>query len=387
MLPARAQQPAPDTSSYKFSADIGKLLLSGTPGANQFAAWEYSYIGQYQAALEAWDTPRQPLRKLPTADSAAFAALHGVPAHSYILGRARTARIVIINEAHHNPRHRAFTASLLPDLAGLGFRYFAVEGLNEQDSVLNQRGYPMLQSGFYTKEPQFSNLLRLAARTRYQLVPYDYGFSHAGDAGARVEGREMAQARNIQRILQADPQAKIVVHCGFSHLNEGPNGLGGQPAMARRLRELTGIDPLTIDQTELSESGTRGGENARYRLARAAGSAVLLDDRQQPFTATGNDMTVDLMVFHPRTTYRAGRPTWVFGAGRRPVAVAGRVTVGFPCLVLAYAAGEALAQAIPVDVVELQRARPPQQLALAPGKYTIVAKDQVGNQQTWPLNL
>lgn len=194
---------APQTDAYKPSAVIREQAKSGKPGANQFAAWDFSYIGEYRAALASYDGPErgQPARRISATDSAACVALQPVDARTYILQRAKTEQLLLINEAHHVPLHRTFTASLLPELAKLGFRYLAAEGLNEADTLLQKRGYPVLATGFYTKEPQFGYLLRTAHQTGFQLVAYDHGFSHAGEMDVQVRARETAQARNIQRIL------------------------------------------------------------------------------------------------------------------------------------------------------------------------------------------
>lgn len=380
------QAQAQNTKDYKFSAAIQQQLRGGKPGANQFAAWDYSYIGEYQAALEAWDNQRRPVRAIAAADSLAFVALKPANAHSYIVNRARNEQIIIINEAHHNPRHRAFTASLLPELAKLGFRYLAVEALDVRDSLLNKRGYPVLQTGFYTKEPQFGHLLRTAAENGYKMVAYEYeSDDNKGNADARVVDRETTQARNIQRILQADPKAKIVIHCGFAHLNEGPDGMGEHMAMAGRLRALTGIDPFTIDQTALTESGTPGGEAASYRLAKAANSSVFMNTQNKLYASANKYMSVDVNVYHSRTTYQNGRPNWVFTADRQPVAISQAITTGFPCLVLAYAADEDPTRAVPVDIVELQGPQDKKSLALGKGNYTIVAQGRSGSRQTWTI--
>ncbi|NVO32314.1 hypothetical protein [Hymenobacter lapidiphilus] len=372
---------------YKFSAVIKEECAKNTPGANQVAAWDYSFIGDYPAALRAWDEQPGPPRRLAAADSLAFVGLHAVEAAGYILARARTERIIILNEAHHNPRHRVFASSLLPGLARLGFRYLAVEAIAEQqDARLNHRGYPVRETGFYTKEPQFGRLLRIAHARGYQLVAYDYGAEPSPDMHASIAAREPAQARNIARLLQTDPQAKILVHCGFSHANEGPDGLGGLPAMAARLRELTGIDPFTIDQTALTEAGTPAGEAACYRLATATRSAVFLPvPGKAPYAHADPAMSVDVNVYHPRTKYQAGRPAWVFHAGYEPVAIVEPITVGYPCLLLAYAAAEDLAHAIPLDVVEVQGPGDKKCFALPKGSFTVLAMGRDGRRQTWVI--
>jgi len=282
---------------YVFADDIAATLRA-QPDRNQQAAWEYARIGRYQAALEANNKgPVPPPRPLPRADSLAFAAYRPTDAKAYILQRAQRERIVILNEAHHVPRHRAFTASLLPELAAHGYRYLAVEDLLEDDSLnWATRRYPVQATGTLMGEPNFGNLLRTAQKQGFRLRCYNYGFSREGDWQARIRAREMAQARNIQHILLADPQTKIVVHCGYSHASEQPDPEDQTRWLASYLREYTGIDPFTIDQTVLSE----GGGNRYYQPLPVRGSVVLLDARGQPFSTADEYMRVDAYVYHPR---------------------------------------------------------------------------------------
>ena len=60
-------------------------------------------------------------------------------------------------KAHHVPRDRAFLLTLLRGLYERGFRYFAAETLNPKDTGLQARGYPTLQTGYYTREPVFGD--------------------------------------------------------------------------------------------------------------------------------------------------------------------------------------------------------------------------------------
>lgn len=366
-------QPTP----YKFSADIEALMRGDKPGKNQFAAWEYSRIGEYQAALVAWDRGFGGRRPLPAADSLAFRAYHAVSARDYILARAKTARVILINEAHHNPRHRVFAASLLPDLARLGFTYFGAEGLNATDSLLNQRRYPVLGSGYYVPEPCFGNLLRTAAQTGYHLFAYE------APGRSSTQEREATQARHITQVMRANPHAKLVIYCGFSHADERPQGVFNGPALAARLKTLTGVDPFTIDQTELTEGATANGGNPLYRVMKAPASAVFVNAQGQPFHRASAEMAVDVNVYHPPTTYRSGRPAWLFGPGCHAVPVASRLTIAFPCLVLAYNQREDVAQAVPVDVIELKNDHDAKALVLGRGRFTVVARNQQGQSQTW----
>lgn len=374
---AHAQKAAP----YVFADDIAAGLRA-QPTQNQELARKYSRIGRYQAALETNNEGPVPApRPLPRADSLAFAAYRPTDAQAYILKRAQNERIVIINEAHHVPRHRAFTAALLPGLAAQGYRYFAVEDLLEDDS-LNwvTRRYPVQATGSLVGEPNFGNLLRTAQKAGFQLRSYNYGFSREGDWPARQKAREMAQARNIQHILLADPKAKIVIHCGYSHANEQPDPDDHSRWLASYLREYTGIDPFTIDQTRLSE----GSSNRYYQPLPVRGSVVLLDAAGQPFSTADKYMSVDAYVYHPRATTVQGRPDWLLTDGRQPVAVASKIKVPYPCQVLAYVAGEP-AEAVPADVIELADKADRTALVLLPGRYRVVVRSKAGPQQAFEL--
>jgi len=369
---------AQHTTPYVFADDIAKALRA-QPDQNQPAAWQYAAIGRYQAALEAWEKSYRVVRTpLARADSLAFAAYRPAEARAYILARARQERIIIINEAHHVPRHRAFTASLLPALAAQGYRYLVVEGLDAADSLLTQRGYPLQTSGYYLSEPCYGNLLRTAVKVGMQVRPYDYGYPE-DDSANRLRNRELGQVRNIRRILAADPQAKILIHCGFGHLSERPTPEGDK-WMAAYLKEQTGIDPFTIDQTQLTEAATLATSNRYYRPQLGSQPAVLLNAQRQPFAADPQWMSADASLYHPPARLVQGRPDWLITAERQPVAVASKIKVPYPCQVLAYVASEP-AGAVPADVIELADKADATALVLAPGRYRVVVRSRSGQEQ------
>ena len=58
---------------YKTSKQIAKMIEeSDQPWIYQLAAWEYSYIGDYQKMAETWDKDRGPRKRLSSEDSLAF---------------------------------------------------------------------------------------------------------------------------------------------------------------------------------------------------------------------------------------------------------------------------------------------------------------------------
>src|SRR5690606_19462830 len=181
-------------------------------------------------------------------------------AFMYISCMAKNFQVVMINEAHHSSLHRNFTKLLLKNLYESGFRYLGLEALNSSDSI-NDRKYPVQSSGFYTNEPEFGILLREALNLGYQVFGYE------SVTRGNPKQREIEQAENIKKILDNDQNAKILIHAGFGHIRENKNIDKIEKAMAGRFREITGIDPLTIDQASMSERSKEVFENPFYRVA------------------------------------------------------------------------------------------------------------------------
>jgi hypothetical protein len=312
-----------------------------------------------------------------------------VNAKEYILNRAENEQIVILNEAHHNPLHRVFTASLLEELYRQGFRYFGAETLNYVDSTLNQRKYPILHSGYYTREPQYGNLVREALRLGFQVFAYE---ATTPEEFANGKSREIAQARNIEKILKKDSNAKVLIHCGYAHVQEVPLNNSWEKAMAGRVKEFTGIDPFTTDQEIWTEKSEPSKENPLYRMINVKQPSVFLNSKGEAFSTTANATALtDIRVAHPRTTFRYGRPTWLLREGKwKPYFLKKeQLTLTFPCLVLAYKEGEqvvvekTLQQAIPVDVVELKKPGEEKALILPKGNYRIIVINEQGSKKSF----
>ncbi len=374
------------SSPYRFSGSIKQAFASDTSrGRTDLAAYAFSCIGEYEQALTYFDKGNPAQGSLSGKDSLYVLALKPLSARKYILQQARKERIIMINEAHHNPLHRVFTASLLADLYRLGFRYFGAETLSHYDSTLNERKYPVLESGYYSKEPQYGNLLREALTLGFRVFPYDVHVTNPKE-------REIGQARNIQKLLRQDPTARILIHCGYAHVYEAPLRGNWEKAMAGRVKEFTGIDPFTIDQERWTEKSDPARENPAYGLLQIKQASVFTTPKEEVFSAfPGTEALIDIRVAHPRTIYRYGRPTWLLREGKcTPYFLKKeQLTSGFPCLVLAYKASEPaeglspLPAAIPVDVIELQEAREQKALILPPGQYQLVVKNEQGQSHTF----
>jgi hypothetical protein len=377
---------------YKFSNQIISEYTKDTiVGKNEIAAWDLSFIGEYNKALQMFDTidyadPKLYqmalfMKNIPlsTADSIWFTHFSPQNALKYICARAKTERIIIINEAHQQPMHRVFTESMLQELYDNGFRYFGIETLSYCDAMLNQKKYPELNSGYYSVEPQFGNLIRKALEIGFYVFSYE--------TKNHVDGkqREIDQANNIKRILLKDSTAKILIHCGFDHAIESPYQAWGY-AMAGRLKEFTGIDPLTIDQIDMTESSSSEFDNPYFKMIHLDYDAVFVDSSGNSFRGAKGNKDFDIKVYHPRTKWIHGSPDWVFKNNKIPTPVLNLVKIDFPCLVFAYKDNEDIAKAVPIDVIELKSKSDDRYLALYKGNYIIVVRDDKGKKQKIKLH-
>jgi hypothetical protein len=364
-------------SPYKFSKDIfDKYYKDTTLFKNQTTPWDFSYIGDYKNCLAVWDSGRFKTPDISIADSLYFFSFHPVNAKEYILNRAKSEQIIIINEAHQQPMHRVFTTSLLPELFKLGFNYFCAESLDKADTLLNERKYPVMLSGYYLREPQYGNLTRTALQIGYNVNAYDYG-----DAASGKE-REIGAAKKIKAILDKEPAAKIIIHCGFDHIREDENIGSWEKAMAGRVKEYTGINPFTIDQVKLTETSNPIYDNPFFKIANLDYHAIFIDTSGKLFNGQKGFDQYDVRVYHPRTKWKYGRPNWIFENGKQPCFVNSKILVSFPCLVLAYFANEDTTTAIPTDVIELKNKDDNTALALPKGQFIIIIKDTKGKEQT-----
>lgn len=366
------------STPYKFSDSI--IANSSTYEAATFL----SYIGEYQKALEIMDKYNPTTFNSSKEDSIYFNKFQPVHAIDYIINKSKTEQIIILNEAHHQPYHRAFTIQLLEGLYKQGYKYFGAETISAWDTLLNERKYPTQNSGIYTQEPVYGNLIRMALEIGFQVFPYETTV-FVNDSTAEIR-REIEQAKNIKKILDKDSEAKILIHCGYDHLIE-TEVLGWKKAMAGRLIEYTGINPFTINQVKLTEQSSIEFENPFFKMADLNYYAVFVDSSGSLFNGPANFKEYDVRVYHPRTSWIEGRPNWVFENNRKARYINNEITTEFPCLVFAYLSNESILEKgnykmlIPYDIVELKNMQDKKALSLKAGKYDIIIKDIKGHEQ------
>jgi hypothetical protein len=285
------------------------------------------------------------------------AGTRATDAVALIASAAETARVVMVNERHHVTSDRLLTLKLLPVLWQKGYRYFAAEAFDSGDSSINTRPYAASGvTGGYVDEPVFGEIVREARRLGYTLVAYEMepGQDTSADGLSSQQRRDRAQARNLNdRVFRTDPTAKVLVHAGYAHIKEHADSTWSP--MAAYLRELTGIDPVTVDQTMLGEMSEPAKEHPAYRAAQSAGlvgkiPVILVDRGGHPISPAAFD--VDFQVLTPRTTYVRGRPSWMMlGTRRRAVTVAVPECAARQCIIEARLASDG-ADAVPIDRTE-----------------------------------
>jgi hypothetical protein len=357
-----------NSETYRFSKDILTQIDKDT------VAWKYqtgaaklSFSGYYEEVLKMWE--KNGFRKPTTTekDSLYFVNSKKVNAKDYIIEQSKNSQIVIINEAHHIPKHRTFTTSLLKDLYNNGYRYLGLEALS--DSSIHERKFPTIESGYYTKEPEFGNLISEALKIGYTL------FSYEASNGKNGKEREIEQAENIQKFMESVPNAKVLIHCGYAHAfeNEYP---AWEKAMAGRLKDNMHINPFTIDQTMLLERSNPANNHLFNKLNKTKESIVLIDDNGQVFNGTSEIRQTDVVIIHPLTEYINNRPDWLLKGKKRYTIPSDKINNNYPILVLAYRNKEFENDGIPVDIIEILDNKSLKQLYLKDGKYTVVLKDK-----------
>jgi hypothetical protein len=386
---ANASQPFPYLAELR--QQEGALSQQAEPGPKRkfslmMLAYAQSYVDASARAGDTFNSRADDSPAGPPTDGAERARqiLSGHEprdALAAIVDAARERQIVIINESHVTPRHRAFSTRLALELRKLGFQYLAVETLDndtpEVVAALRARGYPLAQDGYYSREPLFGDLLRQSLRAGYQLVAYEFtGYDDAYeklDAAEQQRIREDGQAQNIiDHILARDPKARILVHVGHGHVLETPIEIEGKPVdmMAASLRRKTGIDPLSIEQTRSAfpedVAEDRPLMDAVLRTFTGESFAMVRRDG----VGYWNSGNVDMTIWHRPEKLQRGRPDWLGMDGyRRSKKIPAKLLPKQGRrLIQAFVEGES-PDAVPMDQVLVTAGSTPPVFMLPKGKY------------------
>ncbi|WP_229792869.1 hypothetical protein [Rhodanobacter panaciterrae] len=388
------------------------LSASDQVVAGQFRSFSLDELGLYnQAVLSFPLTSERPLDLvLPNQDE-----WKGADAVDVITKLATDRRIVMINEAHHNAQTRELTLALLPRLRALGFTYFAAEALGDDDPSLTRRGYPVKTSGTeYLQEPLYGEIVREAIRLGFILVPYDSSILDP-------QARDAAQAESLyQKVFAKDPGARLFVHAGYAHIDKASGRLNNVEPMAMKLAKLTGLDPLSIDQTQFLESGPDTSDDYHVLMQRfpTQSAEVLINSvTGKPWSAlpklydlnvilpialdvktfgdekwSGGGRTIENVSDAGRLRLVSGmliapnemqRPKWLTLNGQRypfPISTE-QCRKQSPCLISAHYIDES-ADATSADVYAFTEPNANSKLYLYPGRYRLRARNADGKSMS-----
>jgi hypothetical protein len=279
----------PTKNSFTSYSSIPEVVKIQKEFGVQVAAFKYSWIGEYDSAQAVYETFSRFSYKDTIVPDTNYELIEAL---TFLKKKSLENQVIFFNEAHHISLHRNFVRRALPILYENGFRYFAMETFNKSDTLIYERGYPIRNSGFYIKDPEYGELLRDALDLGYTLVGYEA-------SGKKGKEREVGQARNLmEQTISKDISAKVVVLAGFGHIRED-SVPDWEQAMAGWFKDFTDINPVTIDQVPFTPT-----YNADY-----VNPLLLRDELTYPAVpvATENVFTnpysrkpgVDFYVFHP----------------------------------------------------------------------------------------
>jgi hypothetical protein len=387
LLLAQAAEPAPDPAAEPASeaappvSDVALNLLERLPSSVEEWAPEgmdgalalqlFAFVGR-EDLIARFDETAFTYQPCPVRDGDALEA---------VIDAARDAQIVIVNEAHNQPFHRHVIEQLGLALSD-AFEVFAAETFNHV-RLMEPRMPGAL--GWYDREPVFARQVAALDEAGYRFVAYEIRAEQRdADATGRAERiavREEAQANNlIAEALADDPDARILVHVGYSHVLEAPQpqprmdpeGEDPEPLVwfAARLKEKTGIDPLTVSQTHCSPATPAASEGERDDIPEPRlepGALVLADG-----AGAAPEGSVDLFLAHGPMSFTGHRPDWRRAAGDIAVAVPDPfLSEEGPVIVEARAPDAALAH-MPIDRVLVYPGEAPV-LLLPAGDWAVTA--------------
>ena len=365
--------------------DLKARAATGDGAARGMLSQFSSFVGDEQSAIGTFERP--PALSVSRPDLASAESRDALEA---IVEGARTTRVVILNEAHNISGHRAFAARVARGLRPLGYDWFAAETFTPPQGEpapsigLYREGMPFISGfGYYTIDPVYAETVRDAARLGYRFSDYEWTPAQRSpdDATAEVQiaTREEAQADNlIANVLGPNPDARVFVYVGYSHAMEKP-GRGGT-WFAARLKDKTGIDPLTIEQS--------GNWPALDPANDAPHVAAVLERfaPDRPIVVSSSGVTIanatyagqmDLSVFHPRREPVSGRPGWLAAdPARHPFTVEVPAFEG-AALLQAIRTGEGPA-GVPADQILLRPGQARATFFLYPGSYYVRMERESG---------
>jgi hypothetical protein len=364
----------------------------------------HSFLGEHKKAIIAHDKGRQvenpnssPFKK----NDEDFNYLRK-SALEIIDSLSRDVDIVMINEKHHSGQYRLLLNDLLPILERNGYHLLGVEALKHDENNLNGRGYPVLESGYFTRETVFGRVLRNAVKNGYQVFPYEADMKkYQEEEGLenpmdkifmQMNYRDSIQALNIHTFIEANVESgKVILYGGYDHFKKGYDY--NWNTVGRLLTEKYGYKTLSLNQTMMSESSEKKFESPIYRDITVEEPSVFIskspsrslynvEEVVRSFSGESKIVTnFDVLVFLPRTTYVKNRPNWLinFDGNQHYKIDYKDVCVDLPLIAIASKAEEEYNVAVPYDVIVVESWNDENYFLLPEGKYHVTMKGANGD--------
>jgi hypothetical protein len=338
----------------------------------------YSFLGDYPKLLYYSDSRfKEEIKKEKIEYDTTFVKSHSfVNAAQYIITQARQQQVVMINEAHHIPYHRVFVLLMLKDFYKAGYRYLALETLD--DSLINRKKYPDYNTGYYTREPLYGEMLREAMKIGFKLVQYEpiQDCDNKGsDPNYCNRFRDSLMAINLAHFLKKNKQGKLLVYAGYGHIYEDNDS--GWKGMAQYFKQFTMIDPFTIDLTREIEHFYPQLENKEFVAVnkfKKIKEPVIALQSNKPW----HDNHVDAIVIFPRyLTKGKARSSFYSIDGRRKIYNLSSLHLKPGQFVQAFYANEKAGKRVPADQVVIRKQN--NDLYLFSGTYSLEIKDNKGH--------
>jgi len=218
----------------------------------------YSFVGQYDKMFK-YKNKFDIIPKIKY-DTIDFNLQNAI---DYIDEISKQTDLFLLNEDHREPQCRWFANQLLATLYNNGYRYLAIEALdNSKDKNYINRNY-INNDGFYTQESTFTMFLKNAVDMGFVLIPYEttqYCTSpENGDDIFCMQQRDNIQAQNILKIYEKDDKAKIFVYAGHGHIKIKPSSKGLK--FLGLLLKDANKKVFSLNQTTLLQSSNDESEN------------------------------------------------------------------------------------------------------------------------------
>lgn len=362
ILPTFAQNPAQAFDDIKepiMNYDSYKALKILRSGKTNYTSLPYGLHYYNQALATAYtmncynsdsilvaeytgSTGREPQQGTKNVDTIDLSSYKVLPAIDYIINRSKNQAVLMINESHTRAQSRLFLKSILADLYKSGYRSLCVEALNYQPQEYRDIK-EIMDSGYYTKEPCYAEIMRRALELGFTI----YGYEATLDDYKISNNRDSLQAVHLRDIALSNPEsAKMIVYAGHGHIFKSKSR-----SMYNYFKTLTGITPLTVDQTMYIERSAQIYENPYYIALfnnRPNVNGILVLDGIQSGDA-------DIYTFTPRINYINGRPDYILENDLRKLK---KVKVQEPTVLKAYYRDEYAKYAekcTPVDIIVAEK--------------------------------